>query len=247
MGAALSKERPQAFEGDKGLGIAFGDPRHYGWQPGHDGATESSFAELNAPGGNADASVDFLRQVTSNAIMSSREVQEAADRANLNLRGRGGGLNRTLSTVAGLIRADLATRIYYVSAGGFDTHANQAGQHDTLLGGIAEELEDFQVALRADGTDGRVMTMVFSEFGRRVAENNSGGTDHGTAAPMFLMGERVRPGLYGEAPNLLDLDGGDLKHSTDFRRVYATVLKSWFKVDSRPVLRGAFSPLDAVT
>ena len=151
-----------------------------------------------------------------------------------------------LETVAGLIKGDLATRIYFLSASGFDTHVNQAGQHDALLGRVGRALSEFQETLREDGTADRVMTMVFSEFGRRVNENASGGTDHGTAAPMFLIGDNVRPGLHGTQPSLNDLDRGDLRHTVDFRQAYATVLNDWFQVDAKPVLGRNFDTLDLI-
>jgi len=145
--------------------------------------------------------------------------------------------------VAGLIRGGLATRIYYVSTSGFDTHAGQSGKHEQLLGGIAESLARFQTQLEQDGTAGRVTTMVFSEFGRRVHENGSGGTDHGTAAPMFLLGNSVKGGVHGTAPSLADLDGGDLKYSTDFRQVYTTMLEDWLHADPAKVLDQRFDKL----
>jgi uncharacterized protein (DUF1501 family) len=133
-----------------------------------------------------------------------------------------------------------------VSAGGFDTHANQSGQHDNLLRQVGNSLAAFQEQLKRDGTSDRVLTMVFSEFGRRVAENGSGGTDHGTAAPMFLVGDSVNPGLHGAMPSLMDLDGGDLIHTVDFRSVYANVLEGWFGVDARQVLGRVIAPLRVV-
>jgi uncharacterized protein (DUF1501 family) len=100
--------------------------------------------------------------------------------------------------------------------------------------------------LQKQGNEGRVMTMTFSEFGRRVRQNASGGTDHGTAAPMFLFGPMVEAGLHGKHPSLTDLDSGDLKYTTDFRRVYAGVLESWLGVESKGVLEGVYKPLDVV-
>ena len=143
-----------------------------------------------------------------------------------------------------MIRGELSTRIFFVSATGFDTHANQAGQHDNLLAVVGDGLAKFQETLRQDRTSERVSTLVFSEFGRRVSENNSRGTDHGTAAPMFLLGDAVKPGLHGLAPDLGDLVEGDLKHTTDFRAVYGSVLREWFRVDATPVLGSRFDGLN---
>jgi len=244
VGVALSKERPQAFDGEKGFGVAFENPADFGWRPGEGAATEEAFAALNA-GGDGDTNLDFLRHVTSNAIMSAREVKEAAEGARDRQR-RGRQMGAALETVATLIKGDLATRIYFVSVSGFDTHSNQAGQHDALLERVGRGLSQFQETLRSDGTADRVITMVFSEFGRRVNENASGGTDHGTAAPMFLIGDGIRPGLHGVQPSLHDLDQGDLKHTVDFRQVYATVLENWFEVDAKPVLGRRFATLDLI-
>jgi uncharacterized protein (DUF1501 family) len=246
-GVALGKERPQAFDGEKGFGVAFEDPRRFGWQAGQGADSPQNFKRLNAPEGNGADTIDFLRHVTSDAILSSREVAQAADRAGLT--GGFGGradLERSLDVVAALIRGNLDTRIYFVSATGFDTHANQLGQHDNLLERVSNALAAFQRRLKADGLSDRVTTMVFSEFGRRVAENGSAGTDHGTAAPMFVVGERVRPGLHGQAPSLSKLVDGDLAHTTDFRGVYASLLENWLGVDSKAVLKGNFAPLGLI-
>lgn len=144
-----------------------------------------------------------------------------------------------------MIAADLPTRVYYVSLGGFDTHANQAGRHATLLEELGKALEQFARGLREDGLLDRVLTMTFSEFGRRVAENGSQGTDHGAAAPLFVMGSRVRPGLHGRHPTLKteELDRGDLKWKIDFRAIYATVLSDWMKVDAGRILGAKYPRL----
>lgn len=246
-GVAISPERPQAFDGDSGLGVAFTDPKRFGWQAGKQGDSMENFEQLNAPGASAESNLDFLRHMTSNAIMSSEQVKEAASRAKGTRDAFSGAMqNNPLATVAKLIRGGLETRIFYVSFGSFDTHANQPGQHERLLGQFAQSMRAFQETLRRDGTAGRVLTMVFSEFGRRVNENASGGTDHGTAGPMFLIGDNVRAGLHGKAPNLSDLQNGDLQHATDFRSVYASVLDQWFGVDPKAVLLDSFPTLDIV-
>ena len=234
VGVALGQERPQAFNGGKGFGIAFTSPEQYGWREGRSTDTEETFRRLNEPDRTENGTLDFLRHTTSNAILSSHQVQDAARRS-----GHEPGKVRgaeALQTVAALIRGGLATRIYYVAVSGFDTHANQLGQQDNLLERVGKALAAFQETLRRDGTADRVITMVFSEFGRRVAENASGGTDHGTAAPMFLVGEKVKPGLYGSLPDLTHLDNGDLRYAVDFRSVYATLLEDWFAADSQSIL-----------
>ncbi len=245
VGVAVDAERPQAFEGVRGLGIAFDRPDRYGWMPGKGADTEASFRRINAARTASNDTLAFLHHTASNAILSAREVREAAERGGGDFRRPARGIE-ALQTVAALIRGGLATRIYYVSFGGFDTHANQAGPHDNLLERFSQELARFQQTLRRDGTAPQVLTLVFSEFGRRVTENASGGTDHGTAAPLFLVGDGVRPGLRGTPPDLENLDEGDLRHAIDFRSVYAAVLEDWFHVDSKPVLEGAYPPASVI-
>ncbi|GMV91181.1 MAG: hypothetical protein AMXMBFR82_09590 [Candidatus Hydrogenedentota bacterium] len=242
-GVAIGGERPQAFDGEKGFGVAFDDPRQYGWEPGKGTDTKENFERLNGGDAGRNSTLDFLRHTTSNAIMSSQEVHAAAEQAGLKGGGRGAD---PLQTVAAMIRGGLATRIYYVSTSGFDTHANQVATHDNLLGRFSESVRKFQETLQADGTADRVTTMVFSEFGRRVKQNASGGTDHGTAAPMFLIGNRVNAGIHGNLPDLDDLDQGDLKYGIDFRSVYASVLRDWFAVDPEPILTQQFDSLPLI-
>jgi uncharacterized protein (DUF1501 family) len=153
------------------------------------------------------------------------------------------GLARRLRLVSQLIKAGLTTSIYYTQLGGFDTHANQAGSHDALMREMGASLQAFVKDMTDSGNGARVVVLVFSEFGRRLAENASAGTDHGTAAPVFLLGSAVKSGLHGPYPNLRDLADGDPKHAIDFRRVYATLLDRWLSCPSEKVLGGKFEPL----
>jgi uncharacterized protein (DUF1501 family) len=160
-------------------------------------------------------------------------------------------LARRLGLVARVIRAGLGTRVFYVTQaatgatpGGYDTHASQLPTHALLLGELAGALRAFLDDLAAARVADRVAVLVFSEFGRRVAENGAAGTDHGTAGPVFLAGPGVRAGLVGQTPRLLDLDEhGNLKMGIDFRRVYATVLEDWLGLPARGALGGAFEKL----
>ena len=142
-----------------------------------------------------------------------------------------------------MIAGGLPTRVYYVSLGGFDTHANEKGRHDQLMQQFAQGVGAFWKDLKKQENDDRVLMMTFSEFGRRVEQNASGGTDHGAAAPMFLFGPNLKAGIVGKHPSLTDLDGGDLKFSTDFRSVYATVLQNWLETPSKPILGRQFPTL----
>jgi uncharacterized protein (DUF1501 family) len=153
------------------------------------------------------------------------------------------GLGHRLRLVARLLKAGFETRVYYAVQPGYDTHYSQLPQHANLLGELGGALRAFLDDLRGAKLDGRVAVLVFSEFGRRVAENGSFGTDHGTAGPVFLAGPTVRPGLVGATPGLLDLQDGDLKVGLDFRRVYATVLRDWLGLPAKEALGGNFEPL----
>jgi uncharacterized protein (DUF1501 family) len=155
----------------------------------------------------------------------------------------GYGLARRLRLIGQLIKAGLGTSIYYTQLGGFDTHSSQAGTHDGLLREVGDSLRAFLDDLTRAGEAKRVLVLVFSEFGRRLTENASGGTDHGTAAPLFLLGGAVQAGLHGPYPDLKDLADGDPKHAIDFRRVYATVLDGWLGCSSQPILGQKFAHL----
>ncbi|HTU89408.1 MAG TPA: DUF1501 domain-containing protein [Gemmataceae bacterium] len=152
------------------------------------------------------------------------------------------GLAQRFKLIAQLIKAGLGTSIYYTRFGGFDTHANQQGTHFGLLREMGDALKAFLDDLTASGDSRRVLVLVFSEFGRRLTENASGGTDHGTAAPVLLLGG-VRPGLHGPYPNLTDLADGDPRHAIDFRQVYATVLDRWLACPAQGVLGEKFEHL----
>ncbi len=146
-----------------------------------------------------------------------------------------------LKVLAEAIVQGLGLRVGYVTLGGFDTHANQQGTHDNLMKTLAEGLSAFYTDLVGHGKADNVVVMTWSEFGRRVEENGSLGTDHGTAAPMFVLGNSVTKGIYGEPPSLTSLDhDGNLKYTTDFRSVYATVLDRWIGATSKDVLGGSF-------
>jgi len=152
-------------------------------------------------------------------------------------------IGRELAMAARLVAADLGTRVIHVGFGGFDTHANQAGQHERLLSDLARGVKAFVADLERLGRANDTLVLTMSEFGRRLAENGSAGTDHGTAAPLFAIGPGVAPGIHGAAPSLTDLHiGRDLKFTTDYRSVYATALERWLGVISEGILGGKFEP-----
>jgi uncharacterized protein (DUF1501 family) len=152
-------------------------------------------------------------------------------------------LGRSLALAAQIVGSGLGTRVLYVQHGSFDTHVSQKATQERLLGELADGLSAFYADLAAHGNDKRVLTMTFSEFGRRLAENGNRGTDHGEAAPMFLIGGGVKGGVYGDHPSLDRLDDGDITYTVDFRSVYATVIERWFGRPSEGVLPAGFAPL----
>lgn len=193
---------------------------------------------------------DFVAQATHGAYSDSQKLEAAIRSAAAS----GASypsfpLAQMLASIATVIRAEIGIRVFYTevsggSFGGFDNHASQAGNHAALLEVMSESIGAFAADLECDKLLDRVLIMTVSEFGRTVAENGRRGTDHGAAAPLFLVGGRVRGGLVGAHPSLTDLDNGALRFHTDFRRVYATVLDRWLGWPSRQALGEAFSPLD---
>ncbi|HEU0072140.1 MAG TPA: DUF1501 domain-containing protein [Alphaproteobacteria bacterium] len=142
-----------------------------------------------------------------------------------------------------LIMAQAGVPVLKVSLGSFDTHVNQRGQHDNLLKQLGEGLAAFREAMIKTGHWNDVLVMTYSEFGRRANENASKGTDHGTAAPHLVMGGKAKGGFHGAQPRLDDLDAGDLKFSTDYRAVYATVARNWWGYRGEIGRLGAYKPL----
>jgi uncharacterized protein (DUF1501 family) len=152
-------------------------------------------------------------------------------------------LGRSLALAAQIIGSRLGTRVLYVQHGSFDTHVSQTATQDRLLGEFSDAVSAFYGDLAAHGNDKRTLTMTFSEFGRRVAENANRGTDHGEAAPMFLIGGGLKGGVYGKHPSLDNLDNGDATFTVDFRSVYATAIEKWFGRPAAGVIAGSFETL----
>ncbi|HEY2157625.1 MAG TPA: DUF1501 domain-containing protein [Isosphaeraceae bacterium] len=199
-------------------------------------------ARLDRPA--ADPLLGFVRRSTLAAYDSSKKLEALDKDTGSKTTYPNFNLARRLELIARIIKAGFGTRIYYTSIDGFDTHANQLAAHAALLNEISDSIAAFHKDLTDAGQADRVSVLTFSEFGRRVAENASGGTDHGAAAPLFVVGPVKKAGLIGAHPKLDDLDDGDLKHHTDFRRVYASLLDDWLGVPSSPVVGEGFTPLD---
>jgi len=224
--------------------LVFDDPRTFRREG--TGREQAVLADLAADGARGNATLEFLAATARNAAESSEFVRQAAAAYRTPVDYGIGGLSGSLRQVASLIHAGMPTRIYYVAYQGnsFDTHVHQADPHARLLAYTADAVRGFTQDLERIGRAGDVAVVMFTEFGRRVEENGSLGTDHGTATPMFIVGKHVKGGLYGRHPSLTELDDGNLVKTTDFRRVYATMIEEWLRFDdSRTVLKGSFDTL----
>jgi uncharacterized protein (DUF1501 family) len=194
-------------------------------------------------GSTSSNDLSFVRQTLGTAIDSAERLKEVAASYEPAAPYPQTQLAGSLKTVAQLIAGELGTRIFFVSLGGFDTHSRQAGSHAALLAELSGAVAAFFKDLRAHQLADRVMLATYSEFGRRLKENGSLGTDHGAASQMFVVSGAAKAGVFGDHPSLTDLDDGDLRHHTDFRSVYATLLERWLNIPSEPVLGGKFAPL----
>ncbi len=193
--------------------------------------------------GSDDPLLGFVRRSTLAAYDSSKRLESVANPKEGAVKYPNFGLAKRLELIAKIIKAGFGTRIFYTSLDGFDTHANQLGAHAALLTELSDSIAAFHSDLADAGQADRVSVLSFSEFGRRVAENASAGTDHGAAAPVFLVGPVAKKGLVGEHPSFDDLDDGDLKFHTDFRRIYAALLESWLGLPASPIVGEGFEPL----
>jgi uncharacterized protein (DUF1501 family) len=211
------------------------------------GAASDAGAPTESRTNDRNSLIQFVQRSTLVAKATSKQVQAAAQSS-------GGEYPRfqfaeTLRMIAQLIRADLGIRIFYAELGGnepggFDTHAGQALNHGALLEQLSESTAAFVKDLNRDKLLDRVLLTTFSEFGRTVAENGRRGTDHGSAQPLFVAGGKVKGGLIGKHPPLDALEGNGQRAHTDFRRVYATLLDRWLKIDSRPILGEKLRSID---
>lgn len=246
IGVNIGISPPLAVRSQKGLGISLNSPETFQWLPPYDAPSvneEEFFYALNTPVRGEEGPLDFLRHTAMNAILSSQDVRDAVSRYTSSVEYPNTEFSGKMKLIAQMIGGKLGTRVYYISIGGFDTHANQEDVHQSLLTQVSEGLDAFFRDLEAQGNANRVLLMTFSEFGRRLSENASGGTDHGTAAPMFIIGKAISPGIYGNHPRLSpdSLDPiGDMQHQIDFRSVYATILKKWLGADSEKILGSPF-------
>ncbi|WP_439882064.1 DUF1501 domain-containing protein [Pontibacter sp. MBLB2868] len=181
--------------------------------------------------------VDYLYKTLIDTQQSAAYLHDKAKTYHSQQSYPNGLFARNLKTIAELITSGIESRVYYASLSGFDTHVRQAGQQANLLEELSEGVYSFVQDLKKQGEFENTMIMVFSEFGRRVEQNASNGTDHGTANNLFLIsGDLKKPGIYNDAANLQDLDQGDLKHSIDFRNIYASLLQNWLQADAKLIV-----------
>lgn len=230
-----------ALKGDQQKGLAFQDPRRLYQtsqdrfyqrllqeQQGH--AHEETAAYLYKTMAETISSADYIYE--QSRLHSSKESYPSTE------------LGRGLKTIASLIFSQITTRVYYISLGSFDTHINQQFQQKRLFTELNDAIRSFVKDLKANNRFDDVLLFTFSEFGRRVAQNASGGTDHGKANNMFFIsGGLKEKGLLNSLPDLRDLDDGDLQYKLDFRQVFATVLQQWLGIDAASVLKQSFQPL----
>ncbi|MDR3403967.1 MAG: DUF1501 domain-containing protein [Chthoniobacter sp.] len=266
IGMSFGKIMPQAFRNRMNVGVALDNPDTFQWNASGETqslarAQEQIFEMINQPGGaamqprletlggiagNEPDTLDFLRHTAVNAISAGDKIRTILSKAKQHTGYPNSGLSQQLQMISKLIAGNFPTRVYYAIQGGFDTHATQVGTQTRLLKDVADSLAAFTKDLRTHKDSERVLVLAFSEFGRRVSENASQGTDHGTAAPMFLFGEKIKAGLHGGTPNLADLNEGDLRHQVDFRQVYANVLEDWLGTPSDAILGRKFEKLPIV-
>lgn len=174
---------------------------------------------------------DFVSKSVNSAYATTKELAETT-KEDTGPRYPGNKLGTRFQLVSQMIKSNAAARVYYTSQGGYDTHAVQLRSHGQLLGELSSALKAFMDDMHESGLEDRVLVMAFSEFGRRVKENDSLGTDHGTAGPVILAGTKLATRVYGTMPSLLDLNDGDLKYTTDFRCLYSAILTDWLQIET---------------
>ena len=221
-----------ALKGDNQKGLAFKDPRRL-----YSSSNEKFYKDINAAHHPSEETVDYLYKTMSETLSSADYIFQ---RSKLHPTGQtypGTELGKNLKTISSLIMSDINTKVYYVSLGSFDTHVNQEAQQKRLFTELNDAVKSFTTDLKANNRFQDVLMMTFSEFGRRVSQNASNGTDHGTANNMFFIsGGLKQKGILNAMPDLSDLNEGDLKHKVDFKNVYATVLNKWLGADDKMIL-----------
>ena len=239
----IDERQSLAVRAAKHVPVVFDDPDRFG-RKGLYQSRPLIDTDMGNGAASGNASQQFLEDVAQSARQASAQVRAAW--RNYKTPVDYGILPMDLPKVAAMINAQLPTRIYQTAyrRNAFDTHVHQAEQHQRLLTYVSDGVSGFMQDMKRIGRDKDVTVMVYSEFGRRAAENTSLGTDHGTANQVYLVGQALKGGHYGQAPSLTDLNAdGNVQHTTDFRRVYATLMSSWMGADSQALLNGKFEAL----
>ncbi len=231
-----------ALKGQDMNGLAFKDPRKL-----YSSSNEKYFKDLDASHQHGEATADYLYKTMSETLSSADYIFQQSKLYPSAEIYPATSLGKDLKTIASLIMSDINTKVYYVSLGSFDTHVNQEQQQKRLFTELNDAVKAFTTDLKKNNRFQDVLMMTFSEFGRRVSQNASGGTDHGTANNMFFIsGGLKEKGVLNAMPNLADLYEGDLKHTVDFKNVYATVLNKWLSADDNLILGNKFDHLNFV-
>ena len=239
----IDERQSLAVRAAKHVPVVFDDPDRFG-RKGLYQSRPLIDTDMGSGVASGNASQQFLEDVAQSARQESAQVRAAW--RNYKTPVDYGILPMDLPKVAAMINAQLPTRIYQTAYrhNAFDTHVHQAEQHQRLLTYVSDGVSGFMQDMKRIGRDKDVTVMVYSEFGRRAAENTSLGTDHGTANQVYLVGQALKGGHYGQAPSLTNLNAdGNVQHTTDFRRVYATLMSSWMGADSQALLNGQFEAL----
>ena len=210
------------------------------------GAASGQLRRKLTTGPDAGGPLGFLRRQSDAVYQMADRLKAATEKYKAGTEYPGGSLGDQLRRAAQIIAGRIGVRVLFASQDGYDTHANQLETHANLLGELSNALAAFRKDLTTQGVADQVVVMAFSEFGRRVDENASAGTDHGAASSLFLLGPKVNGGLVGKYPSLAELGEGDLVYNTDFRSVYATLLDRWLGCDARKVLGQDFPRLDLI-
>lgn len=221
-----------ALKGEYNKAFAFKDPKRL-----HQTSQEKYFQSLYDTHHHEDETVEYLYQTMGSTINNAGYIFEKSKTKTNTETYPDSAIGKDFKNIASLIKSDINTKVYYLSIGSFDTHVNQNQKQSQLFSEINEAVKAFVTDLKANGKFNEVLLMTFSEFGRRVAQNASKGTDHGTANQMFFVsGGLKKKGILNALPNLENLNDGDLIYTEDFRKVYATVLKNWLGADSSKIL-----------
>lgn len=240
---AFTGSLPQAFQADRIVVPVVGELEAFANAENVDQKDVALRRKLSTTAAGSSGPVSFLRRQSATVFSTVDKLKETAAKYKSSVEYPGTPLGGQLKRAAQILAGDLGVRVLYASQDGYDTHSGQADAHTALLTDLSTSLAAFDRDLGGLGLADKVTVLVFSEFGRRVDENASAGTDHGAASCLFVVGSKVKGGLYGSYPSLEKLGEGDLIFSTDFRSVYSTLLDGWLGCKSREILGAEYAPI----